>query len=84
MVTQGTKRLEDITQLHAMTGIEDALCYLLTEQEDTYELLHAIADYRIEEIKLIARYYKPDKSGYIVPLIEEFIEIGFDALNPLQ
>lgn len=117
-------------QLHAMTGIEDALCYLLTEQEDTYELLQAIADYRIKEIKLIAKHYKPDKiqfhddygsndrlfmsketwqemikphlkrivsavheegmlyehhsCGYVAPLIEEFIEIGFDALNPLQ
>lgn len=26
-------------QLHAMTGIEDALCYLLTDPEETYELL---------------------------------------------
>ena len=26
-------------QLHAMTGIEDALCYLLTDQEETYELI---------------------------------------------
>lgn len=117
-------------QLHAMTGIEDALCYLLTEEEDTYDLLKAITDYRIEEIKLIAKYYKPDKiqmhddygsndrmfmskatwqkmikphlkrivdtvhaegmlyehhsCGYIAPLIEEFIELGFDGLNPLQ
>jgi hypothetical protein len=117
-------------QLHAMTGIEDALCYLLTEEEETYHLLRAIADYRIEEIKLIARHYRPDKiqfhddygsndrmfmsketwqkmikphlkrvvdavhkegmlyehhsCGYIAPLIEEFIDLGFDALNPLQ
>ena len=117
-------------QLHAMTGIEDALCDLVAEEEDTYDLLGAIADYRIEEIRLIAKYYKPDKiqfhddygsndrllmskptwqkmikphlkrivdavheegmlyehhsCGYIAPLIEEFIEIGFDALNPLQ
>lgn len=174
MVTQGTKRLEDVAgwrdaltipdpntydweggaakdtanwdrenkissvivvdglfeQLHAMTGIEDALCYLLSDEEDTYDLLSAIADYRTEEIRLIGRYYKPDKiqfhddygsndrlfmskptwqkmikphlkriveatheagmiyehhsCGYIAPLIEEFIELGIDALNPLQ
>lgn len=117
-------------QLHAMTGIEDALCYLLTDQEETYELLSAIADYRIEEMRLIAKYYKPDKiqmhddygsndrmfmslevwrkmikphlkriidevhslgmiyehhsCGYIAPLIEDFIELGIDGLNPLQ
>jgi len=117
-------------QLHAMTGIEDALCGLISEEEEVFALLSAIADYRIREIKCIARYYKPDKiqlhddygsndrmfmsvdtwrrlikpnlkkivdtvhnegmlyehhsCGYIAPLIEDFIELGFDALNPLQ
>lgn len=117
-------------QLHAMTGIEDALCYLLTDEEETESLLTAIADYRIEEVKLIAKYYKPDKiqmhddygsnnrmfmsldtwrdmikpqlkriidevhaqgmlyehhsCGYVAPMIEDFMELGIDGLNPLQ
>ena len=117
-------------QFHAMTGVEDALCGLLMEEEASEDLLGALTDYRIEEIKLIAQYYKPDKiqfhddygsndrmfmsletwrnmikphlkrivdtvhsqgmlyehhsCGYIAPLIEDFIELGIDALNPLQ
>jgi uroporphyrinogen decarboxylase len=117
-------------QLHALTGFEDALCYLLTEQEAVEDFLDALTAYRIRQIEFIAKYYKPDKiqfhddygsqrstfmsldvwrdifkprlkkiidavhgegilyehhsCGYIVPLIEEFIELGIDALNPLQ
>lgn len=117
-------------QLHAMTGMEDALCYLISDEDEVFSLLEAIANYRIQEIKYIARYYHPDKiqfhddygsndrmlmsvstwrklikphlsrivkavhdcgmlyehhsCGYVAPLIEDFIEIGFDALNPLQ
>lgn len=117
-------------QLHAMTGLEDALCCLLSDEDEAFALLSAIADYRIREIQCIARYYQPDKiqlhddygsndrllmsvqtwrklikpnlkrivdavhkegmlyehhsCGYIAPLIEDFIEIGFDGLNPLQ
>jgi uroporphyrinogen decarboxylase len=117
-------------QLHTLTGFEDALCYLLTEPEATEDFLDALTDYRIRQIQLIAKYYKPDKiqfhddygdgrdmfmniglwrqlfkprlkkivdavhgegmlyehhsCGYIAPLIEDFIELGFDALNPLQ
>lgn len=117
-------------QLHAMTGIEDALCYLVSDEEETSALLGAIADYRIRMIHLIAKYYKPDKiqlhddygsndrmlmsletwrkiikphlkriidavhsegmlyehhsCGYIAPLVEEFIELKMDGLNPLQ
>lgn len=117
-------------QLHALTGIEDALCYLLSEEEEVFALLQAIAEYRVKEIRCISKYYSPDKiqfhddygsndrmlmsvdtwralikpnlkmivdavhqegmlyehhsCGYIAPLIEEFIELGFDGLNPLQ
>ena len=117
-------------QLHALTGFEDALCYLLMEQEAVEDFLDALTDYRIRQIQLIARYYKPDKiqfhddygearntfmslevwreifkprlkriieavqgegmlyehhsCGYIATLVEDFIELGIDALNPLQ
>ena len=117
-------------QLHALTGFEDALCYLLTEPEAVGDLLDALAAYRIRQIELIAKYYKPDKiqfhddygearatfmsvevwrqlikprlkriveavhslgmlyehhsCGYIVPLIEDLIELGIDAWNPCQ
>lgn len=117
-------------QLHSLTGFEDAACYLLTEPEATEDFLDALTDFRVRQIQLIAKYYKPDKiqfhddygdgrdmfmnietwrrffkprlkrvveaahgeglfyehhsCGYIAPLIEDFIELGFDGLNPLQ
>jgi|LSQX01.2.fsa_nt_gb uroporphyrinogen decarboxylase len=117
-------------QLHVMTGMEDALCYLLTNPKEVYEFFKTFANWRIKQIYLIAQYYKPDKiqfhddygdnhntlmspetwralikphlkriveachqndllfeqhsDGYIVPLVEDFIEIGIDALNPIQ
>ena len=117
-------------QLHSLTGFEDALCDLLTEPEAVGDFLDALTDYRIRQIQLIARYYRPDKiqfhddygearntfmspevwrelfkprlkrivdavhgegmlyehhsCGYIAPLIEDFIALGMDALNPLQ
>lgn len=117
-------------QLHALTGFEDALCYLLTEQEAVEDFLDALTDYRIRQIQLIAKYYRPDKiqfhddygearntfmsvdtwrgifkprlkriveavqgegmlyehhsCGYIATLVEDFVDLGFDALNPLQ
>lgn len=117
-------------QLHALTGFEDALCYLLTDQEAVEDFLDALTDYRIRQIQLIAKYYGPDKiqfhddygearntfmsvgvwreifkprlkriveavhgegmlyehhsCGYIATLIEDFIDLKFDALNPLQ
>jgi uroporphyrinogen decarboxylase len=48
-------------QLHALTGFEDALCYLLTEPEAVGDFLDALTAYRIRQIELIAKYYKPDK-----------------------
>ena len=117
-------------QFHALTGMENALCYLVSDPEETFQMLRAIADYRIKQIHLIAKYYKPDKiqlhddygsndrllmsletwrelikpnlermidavhsegmlyehhsCGYIAPLIEEFIDLEMDGLNPLQ
>jgi len=117
-------------QLHALTGFEDALCYLLTNPEEVCAFLDVLTDYRIRQIQLIAKHYQPDKiqfhddygegcntimsvdlwklffkprlkriveathaegmlyehhsCGYVAPLIEEFIDVGMDALNPLQ
>lgn len=117
-------------QLHTLTGVEDGLCYLITEPEAVGDFLDALTDYRIRQIQLIAKYYRPDKitfhddygngknlfmaknlwqqlfkprlkrivdavhgegmlyehhsCGYIAPLIPDFIELGIDALNPLQ
>lgn len=48
-------------QLHALTGFEDALCYLLTEPEAVGDFLDALTDYRIRQIQYIAKYYRPDK-----------------------
>lgn len=48
-------------QLHALTGFEDALCYLLTEPEAVGDLLDELTCYRIRQIQLIAKYYRPDK-----------------------
>ncbi len=117
-------------QVHSLTGFEDALVYLLTEQEALEDLLDALVQFRIRQIQLIKKYYNPDKitfhddygeaknmfmkidlwrelfkprlkkiieavhgegmlyehhsCGYIAPLIPEFIDIGMDALNPIQ
>ncbi|POP34252.1 hypothetical protein C3B58_03755 [Lactonifactor longoviformis] len=117
-------------QLHSLTGFEDALCFLLTAEDAVCDFLDALADFRIRQIQLIAKYYRPDKiqfhddygearntfmsvetwrrifkprlkriveavhgegmlyehhsCGYVAPLIEEFIDLGADALNPLQ
>lgn len=117
-------------QLHALTGFEDALCYLLTEPEAVGDFLDELTNYRIRQIQMIAEYYRPDKiqfhddygearntfmslelwrkifkprlkriidavhgkgmlyehhsCGYIATLMDDFIELGMDALNPLQ
>lgn len=48
-------------QLHSLTGFEDALCFLLTAEDAVCDFLDALADFRIRQIQLIAKYYKPDK-----------------------
>jgi len=47
--------------LHALTGFEDALVYLLTEPQAVEDFLDALTTYRIRQIELIAKHYKPDK-----------------------
>lgn len=117
-------------RFYALCGFENGLCNILVDPEASLELLSAIADHKIEYLKKIAEYYKPDKiqfhddygterslimsvedwralikpnlkkivdachelgmifehysGGYIVPILEDFIEIGIDAWNPVQ
>lgn len=45
---------------HALMGFEDALCAMYEEPEAYKELIDAITDYKIEVIRIIGKYYKPD------------------------
>lgn len=115
---------------HSLMGFEDALIAMLTEPEAYSELVNAIADYKIQIIEILAKYYKPDvvmmqddygtarstfmsldvwreiikeplsriinathdngliyehhSCGYIEPLIDDLVELGIDALDPIQ
>jgi uroporphyrinogen decarboxylase len=115
---------------HALMGFEDALCAMYEEPEAYKELIDAITDYKIEVIKIIGKYYKPDvlsfhddfgsndrmlmsvelweeffkeplrrvieethrqgiiyehhSCGYIEPIFDQLVELGIDAIDPLQ
>lgn len=115
---------------HALMGFEDALCAMYEEPEAYHELVDAITDYKIEVIRIIGKYYKPDvlsfhddfgsndrlmmsvdlwreffkeplkrvidethaqgiiyehhSCGYIEPIFDELVELGIDAIDPLQ
>ncbi len=115
---------------HMTMGFEEVACALLEEPEAMEEYFDAFTEYRIEIIKNIARYYRPDamhifddygtehsmmmsprtwrelikprlkrtvdtvhacgmyyilhSDGYIAPIFEDFIELGVDAVQPLQ
>ena len=115
---------------HALMGVEDALVAMMAEPEDYKDLVNAIADYKVEIVNIIGKYYKPDilmfqddygtaqnlflsveswreffkeplarivkathdngmvyehhSCGYMEPLIDDLLEIGIDALNPIQ
>ncbi len=115
---------------HALMGFVDAMASMLEEPEEYQALVDAIADYKIELVKRIAKYYKPDimnmhddfggadrmlmspdtwrkffkepmrriiqavhdngmmfqchSCGYIAPIFDELVEIGIDAIDPLQ
>ena len=117
-------------RMHALMGMENALCALITDPESCKEYFHAMADYKIAYFKKIAQYYKVDvinahddygtndrlfmnidlwrelikpelkrivdathelgilyqhhSCGHIEPLIEDFIEIGIDAVDTWQ
>lgn len=115
---------------HALMGFEDALCAMYDEPEAYKELINAITDYKIELIRIIGKYYKPDvlcfhddygsndrmlmsvdlweeffkeplkrvidethrqgmiyehhSCGYIEPIFDQLVEMGIDAIDPLQ
>lgn len=115
---------------HALMGFEDALCAMYEEPEAYKELINAITDYKVELIKIIGKYYKPDvisfhddfgsndrmlmsvelweeffkeplkriidethrqgiiyehhSCGYIEPIFDQLVELGIDAIDPLQ
>jgi hypothetical protein len=114
----------------SLCGFQQALINIMLEPEATYELIGAIADHRVEMIRKIAQYYRPDKiqihddygmernmffsvdawrelikphlqkivdachdcgiiyehhsCGYIVPILDDFVEMGIEAWNPVQ
>lgn len=47
--------------MHLFSGIENALCNLLAEPEACSDFLSAMADYKIEIIRRVKKYYNPDK-----------------------
>lgn len=47
-------------RLHFLMGFEEALMAIVTNPEDVYDLVGAIADHYIEIAHYIAKYYKPD------------------------
>lgn len=51
-------------RLATLGGFENALCWLLTDPEETSALLGRIADYKIELIECVAKYIKPDVFMY--------------------
>lgn len=115
---------------HMLMGFEDAFIAMYDEAEEYKAMIDAICDYKIECIKIIGKYWKPDilnahddygandrmlmskelwdyffkdnlkrivdatheagmlyehhSCGYIEPIFEDLIEIGVDAIDPLQ
>ena len=47
-------------RLHSLMGFENALIALLEDPESCYEFFGAMADYKIELLKKIKKYYNPD------------------------
>lgn len=52
-------------RLHFNLGFEEAMIAILTEPEAVYEYVGAAADKKIEQIKQIGKYYKPDIFTYL-------------------
>lgn len=115
---------------HALMGFEDAFCAMYEEPEAYKELIDAIVEYKLQVIRILGKYYKPDvlmfhddygshnrmfmsvdlweeffkeplrriieevhaqgiiyehhSCGYIEPIFEQLVEIGIDAIDPLQ
>ncbi len=115
---------------HALMGFEDALVAMYEHPDEYKELVDAITDYKVEVIKIIGQYYKPDVlachddfssedrlfmsidmwreffkeptqrlidatheqgmiyeqhcCGYVYPIFDDLVEMGIDAIEPLQ
>lgn len=116
--------------LHMFCGFEDALCNIMTNEEECSDFMAWIADYKCAIIDRVAKYYKPDmiqfhddyanvdnlfmpvdkwrrmirphlkkvvdcvkshnmiyqhhSCGMIRDLIPDLMELGIEALNPVQ
>lgn len=65
-------------RLHFLLGFEDAMCALYDEPEAVYDLVGAIADKKIEYVKLAEQYYKPD----YFTLLDDYSHINGLFLSP--
>lgn len=116
--------------LHMFCGFENALCDIITDEEACSDFMSAMADYKIEVIRRVKKYYNADKiqfhddyannsnlfmdiprwrriirphlkrvidathecgmyyehhsCGMVRDLVGELVELGVDALNPVQ
>lgn len=52
-------------RLTDLMGFENALCALITDPEECYELIGEIANHKIRVIEHAAKYYKPDVFCYM-------------------
>ena len=55
----------------SLLGFEEALYSMVMEPEASFELLSAITDYKIEIIKKVSKYYKPDIFTYFDDIATE-------------
>lgn len=115
---------------HALMGFEEALMAIYVDPDALKELIEVITRYKLEVIRIIGTYFKPDvlcfhddfggndkmfmgletwreffkeplkriidethkygmiyehhSCGYIEPLFEDLVEMGIDAIDPLQ
>ncbi len=116
--------------LHMFCGFENALCNIMTDEDACSDFMSAMADYKIEVIRRVKKYYNADKiqfhddyannmqlfmdipkwrrmirphlkrvvdathecgmyyehhsCGMIRDLVPDLVELGIDALNPVQ
>ncbi|MDR2519968.1 MAG: hypothetical protein LBC69_02775 [Eubacteriaceae bacterium] len=52
--------MQPFEQLVALTGFNDALCYLYEEPDEVKELLNFMADWYVPIVRNIVQHYKPD------------------------
>ncbi|MDR1797790.1 MAG: hypothetical protein LBR44_10265 [Clostridiales Family XIII bacterium] len=59
-------------RLHFNLGFENALVAVLEEPEAVYEYVGAVADKKIEAVKIVAQYFKPDVFTYL----DDYAHVG--------